>query len=76
MIDLHLVLDEAHYRYLQQRARSRGTTVTNVVTDLIDAEIDWRQALADDAVAALFGEVSDTFDSNEIDIVLYSSAES
>lgn len=76
MIDLHVVLDEAHYRYLQQRAHSRGTTVTDVVADLIDADIDWRQALADDAVAALFGEISDTLASDEIDTILYSSAAS
>lgn len=76
MIDLHVVLDEAHYRYLQQRARSRGTTVTDVVADLIDADIDWRQALADDAVAALFGEMSDTLESDKIDTILYSSAAS
>lgn len=73
MNDLTIALDEKQYRYLQQRARNQGTTVEGVVADLIDADIVWRQTLADDPVAALFGEISDTLDSREINAILYAS---
>ena len=73
MVDLHIPLDEKQHRYLQQRARSRGTTVESVVADLIVADIAWQQILVDDPMTALFGEISDTLDSREIDAILYPS---
>ena len=73
MNDLYIALDEKQYRYLQQQARNQGTTVEGIVADLIDADIAWQQALADDPVAALFGEISDTLNSDEIDAILYAS---
>jgi hypothetical protein len=71
MMEVHLPLSDSQYRYLQQRARAKGTTVEHIVADLIDADIAWRQALEGDPVAALFGEIDDVFDAREIDSCLY-----
>lgn len=73
MVEVHLPLSDAQYRYLQQRARIKGTTVETVVADLIEADIAWRQAVETDPVAALFGEIDDTFDTREIDALLYAA---
>lgn len=70
-MDLHVPLDKKQYHYLQQRAQKQGTTVENIVVDLIDEDISWRQTLENDPVAAIFGEISDTLDSREIDPLLY-----
>ena len=73
MNDLYIPLDVKQYRYLQQQARNQGTAVEGILADLIDAGVAWRTALADDPVAALFGEISDTLNSDEIDAILYAS---
>jgi hypothetical protein len=71
MVDLHLLLEDAQYRYLKQRAQDLGTTVEAVIADLIAADVAWQQALATDPVARLFGQVQDTLEPQDIDAILY-----
>jgi hypothetical protein len=71
MVDLHLLLEDAQYRYLKQRAQDLGTTVEAVIADLIAADVAWQQALATDPVARLFGQIQDTLEPQDIDAILY-----
>lgn len=73
MVALKIVLDEDQYRRLKQRAHGQGVSVEELVTELLDELDEWQQALANDPVAELFGQLDDRLDPADIDTILYSA---
>lgn len=71
MIQMHIIISEDQYHYLQQRAQKQGASLDQVVSELIAADIEWQHTLADDPMCALFGQVDDSFAWQDIDSVVY-----
>ena len=71
MVQMQISVSDKHYQYLQQRAQDQGASLDQVVSELIDADIAWMQTLAEDPMRALFGQIDDSFDLQDIDNVVY-----
>lgn len=71
MIQMQIVVSDKHYHYLQQRAHSQGASLDEVVSELIEADLAWQQLMANDPMRSLIGQISDSFDTQNIDNVVY-----
>jgi hypothetical protein len=70
MIQATVHLKEDQFRYLAEKAAASQRTVEDLLSEIVEEGIAWRQALADDPVAQLFGTVNDQPES-VIDEIVY-----
>ncbi len=62
MIQTQITLSDKHFRYLQQRAQNQGSTVDQIVSDLIEVDLNWQKRLYTDPMRKLIGQIKDEFD--------------
>lgn len=74
MTQLQIQISNQQYQYLQQRVAREKTTLEKVLFDMIQADMAWRQQLKTDPITALIGKINDSFDTDQIDEVVYQSA--
>jgi hypothetical protein len=71
MVQMNVTITDELYDYLQERARSQGMSLDQVVSDLLAADLAWQRSLAEDPMRSLFGQIEDSFDVAEIDHEIY-----
>ena len=71
MTHLQIVISDQHYQYLQRRALTQNSSLNQILSELIEADIVWQQKLASDPIQTLFGKIEDAFDTKNIDKVVY-----
>jgi hypothetical protein len=72
MVHTTVHLKEDQFKYLTERAAATQRSVEDLLSEMLEADIAWRQALASDPVAQLFGSVSDQSDiQDHIDEIVY-----
>ena len=71
MAQMQIVINDKHYQYLRQRAQKQNMSLNQVLSELIEADIVWQQKLISDPMQALFGQIEDTFDTKNVDDVVY-----
>ena len=70
MVHTTVHLKEEQYQYLAEQAAATQRSVEDVLSEIVEADIAWRQTLASDPVAQLFGAVSDE-PNLDIDEIVY-----
>jgi hypothetical protein len=71
MAQMQIVINDKHYQYLQQRAQKQNMSLNQILSELIEADIVWQQKLISDPMQALFGQIEDSFDTKNVDDVVY-----
>lgn len=73
MVDTTVHLREDQFQYLTEQAAATQRSVEDLLSEIVEADIAWRQTLANDPVAQLFGTVSrqPALDVDDIDGIIY-----